>query len=113
ALMNIGAQRAALSIEEGGDLAGSLRASRVFPVQFNNSVEMAEQAGTLDVEMNRWAEAESRLAALAQDRAAEWLPRIFYLLVVLYVASRVVGMFMGYYGKLGEAMGDLDKVLHH
>ncbi len=112
AVMKEGAESAAQSVEEGGALSGSLRVTRAFPFQFNNSVEMAEHAGTLDVEMDRWATAESRLAAMAQDRAAEWLPRIFYVLVVLYVAFRVVSMFMGYYGKLGEAMGDLDQVLH-
>lgn len=112
AVMKAGAESAAQSVEEGCALSDSLRSTHAFPVQFNNSIEMAEHSGTLDVEMDRWAIAESQLAAVAQDRAAEWLPRIFYLLVVLYVASRVVSMFMGYYGKLGEAMGDLDKVMN-
>ncbi len=112
AVMKAGAESAAQSVEAGGTLSDSLRSAQAFPFQFNNSIEMAEQSGTMDVEMDRWATAESRLAAVAQDRAAEWLPRIFYLLVVLYVASRIVGMFTGYYGKLGEAMDDLDKVLH-
>ncbi len=106
AVMKAGADFAAQSVEDGGTLSGSLRASQAFPFQFNNSIEMAEQAGTMDVEMDRWATAESRLAAVAQDRAAEWLPRIFYLLVVLYVASRIVGTFAGYYGQLGKLLGD-------
>ncbi len=112
AVMKAGADSAAQSVEQGGTLSDSLRVANAFPFQFNNSVEMAEQSGTMDVEMDRWATVESRLAAQAQDRAAEWLPRIFYLLVVLYVAFRIVGTFTGYYSKLGEAMDDLDKVLH-
>ena len=74
-------------------------------------MEMAEQSGTLDQELGRWALAEAQLAARAQDRAAEWMPRIFYVLVVIYVAWRIIGMFTGYFQTLGGAVHDLEKAL--
>lgn len=104
ALMDRAARVAADAIDAGGDFSGSLRAAGGFPAEFVNSMEMAEQSGTLDHELGRWAEAEVALAARAQDRAAEWLPRIFYVLVVLYVASRILGMFGAYYGQLGRML---------
>lgn len=102
ALFRAGSEKAAQSIEGGGDFASSIRVAHAFPVSFENAMETAEHAGALDEEFSRWAVAETQLAAAAQDRAAEWLPRIFYLAVVLYVATRVIGVMGGYYGSLSH-----------
>lgn len=112
AMFRDAAESVAVKIEAGGGFAASLRVTGGFPQQFVHSMEIAEQSGTLDVELGRWATMESQLAAHAQDRAAEWIPRIFYILVVLFVAWRVIGMFSGYYRTLGGAMDELDKALH-
>ena len=113
AVLNEGARNAAQKIETGENFSNSLRSAGGFSFEFNNSMEMAEHAGTLDHEFGRWALAEAQLAARAQDRVAEWLPRIFYVLVVLYVASRIVGMFSGYYSILGGLADDLEKAQHN
>lgn len=111
AVLDEGARNAALKIEAGGGFSDSLRKAGGFPFEFCNSMEMAEQSGTLDQELGRWALAEAQLAAQAQDRAAEWMPRIFYVLVVIYVAWRIIGMFTGYFQMLGGAVEDLEKAL--
>jgi type II secretory pathway component PulF len=113
AVLEAGARDAAAQIEHGRNLSDSIRTAGGFPVQFTNSMEMAEQSGTLDRELERWAGAEAQLAARAQDRAAEWMPRIFYALVVLYVAARIFGMFAGYFEALRGPLEQLDRSLHH
>jgi len=112
AVLDEGARSAALKIEAGGNFSDSLREAGGFPFQFGNSMEMAEKSGTLDQELGRWALAEAQLAARAQERAAEWMPRIFYVLVVIYVAWRIIGMFTGYFQTLGGAVQDLEKALY-
>jgi type II secretory pathway component PulF len=77
-----------------------MRTAGGFPALFTNSVEMAEQSGTLDVELGRWAKSESALAAQAQDRAVDWMPKIFYFVIMLYIAWRIVGTFSGYFSGL-------------
>jgi hypothetical protein len=47
--------------------------------------------------MNRWAAAETIEANDAVQRAAQWLPKVGYGIVVLYVSYRIIGM-IGYYG---------------
>ena len=107
ALLNEASKRAAKLIEKGDTLAASMKRTGAFAKTFSNTVETAEESGTLDVEMGRWANAEAEMAAQSQDRAAEWLPRIFYVIVLLYVASRIIGMFSGYYGGINKMMEDL------
>lgn len=104
ALIREASHAAAKKVETGQSLSASLRGTSVFPRTFMQSVATSEETGTLDTEMGRWAIAEAELAARAQDRAAEWLPRIFYVIVLLYVASRVIGTFAGYYGELDRML---------
>jgi type II secretory pathway component PulF len=108
AVLRTAANRAADSVEQGSDLTTAFRTAGGFPPDFTNAIEMAEQSGTLDEEMARWMTAEMEMAAMSQDRLAEWLPRFVYILVVLWVASRIVLAFTGYFGKLqsiGSGLG--------
>jgi type II secretory pathway component PulF len=84
--------RAAKSLEGGGRLAGSMKLTGAFPRTFMQSVATAEETGTLDREMARWAAAEAELAARSQDLVAQWLPWLLYVLIMLYVAARIIGM---------------------
>lgn len=100
-------RQAARSIENGDRLAEAMKRTGAFPRVFLQSVATAEEAGTLDREMARWAGAEAELAAQAQDRAAEWLPRIFYVFVAIYIVSRIFGMVSGYYGQIEKLMDEM------
>ncbi|TLD72417.1 hypothetical protein FEM03_03405 [Phragmitibacter flavus] len=106
ALLNQGATKAAKEVVAGKPLTEALKSGNAFPRSFLNAVNTAETTGTLDTEMGRWAQIEGDLAARSQDRAAEWLPRIFYVIVVLYIASRIIGIFQGLYGE-GSAINEL------
>lgn len=99
-----GADSAAARIETGGTLASSLRAAAAFPPLFVDSVETAEEAGSVDVEMGRWALAETELADEAAHRLTVWLPKAGYAIIALYVAWRIVSMFLGVYAPLFKLM---------
>jgi type II secretory pathway component PulF len=105
------ALRASRSLEAGERLTPALKQTGAFPKTFMQSVATAEESGTLDREMERWAVAEAELGARAQDRVAEWVPRIFYFLIVAYVAFRIISMVYDIYGRTyGEALKMLDSV---
>ena len=99
-----GAETTADQIEAGNSLASSLRAGEAFPVLFVDSIETAEEAGAVDVEMQRWAAAEAELADESARRLATWLPKIGYAIIALYVAWRIVSMFLGVYAPLFKLM---------
>ncbi|MEZ5384577.1 MAG: type II secretion system F family protein [Prosthecobacter sp.] len=89
---------AAKRIAAGETIAGAMADVHGFPMVFVHAVATAEEAGTLDHEMNRWAASESIEAADAVQRASQWLPKVAYGIVVLYVAYRIITMMTGYYG---------------
>lgn len=100
-----GARRAAKSVAEGNPVAVSLRTGGGFPKRFVDALDTAEEAGALDHELERWARLEAEEAQVAMDRAAVWLPRVLYGVIVLYVAWRLVSMMAGIYGPLLETTG--------
>lgn len=91
---------AARRIAAGETIAGAMADVHGFPLLFVHSTATAEEAGTLDEEMNRWAALETIEAGDAVRRASDWLPKIAYGIVVLYVIYRIFGMVGGYYGGL-------------
>lgn len=95
--MHAGTEAAAASVDTGETLSRSLAEGGGFPSTFLNGVATAEEAGTLDREMQRWATVETENAKSALARAAAILPMVAYGLVVAYVAWRIIGMVFGYY----------------
>jgi type II secretory pathway component PulF len=105
--LHVAAKRAAHSLEAGERLANAMKGTGAFPKAFMQSIATAEESGTLDKEMHRWAEAEAELAARAQNRLAEWMPRIVYFLIMLYVAARIVGMVYQVYAPVLKMVDEL------
>lgn len=98
-LLKKGAADTAARIESGGEpLAESMAASGTFDASFVHSMATAEEAGRLDDEAARWAAVENVSAAQALERAAVWLPKIGYTLIVLFVLYRIFSMLQSYYG---------------
>lgn len=100
-----GARRAAEVVAGGSPVAESLRAGGGFPKLFVDALDTAEEAGTLDHELERWARLEAEQARESMDRAAVWLPRVFYALIALYVAWRIISMMAGIYAPLLRETG--------
>lgn len=104
ARLKSGAESAAARIELGDPLAASLSGSGAFAKIFTDSIATAEESGTLDREMERWAAAETASAGDAVKKAAVWLPMIAYGLITLYVAYRIIAMVIGIYSPVIELL---------
>lgn len=105
-----GAASAAARVDEGQPVSVAMASTGGrFPMAFVNSVATAEEAGTLDREMERWAALEMEEATQATQHAAEWLPRVAYGVIVIYVVWRIISMFLtqylGPYKALMEEIG--------
>lgn len=106
-LLRHAARDAAQRIAAGETIGGALADVHGFPIVFVHGIATAEEAGTLDHEMNRWAAAETIEASDAVQRTAQWLPKIAYAIVVMYVAYRIISMMTGYYGGMMKQMEQL------
>lgn len=92
-----GSTRAASAVSSGQPIAESLRHAGGFPKPYVDSIDTAEESGTLDLELARWADLETESAQTAMAQVAAWLPKILYALIVLYVAYRIINMVTDIY----------------
>jgi type II secretory pathway component PulF len=103
-LLRQAATDASKKISQGEMIGGAMADVHGFPITYVHSVATAEEAGTLDREMNSWAAAEMIEAQEALQRASNWVPKLFYAGVVLYVAYRILQMVSSYYGEIRQQL---------
>ncbi|MFK5920592.1 MAG: type II secretion system F family protein [Verrucomicrobiota bacterium] len=90
-------QNGAENLRKGETLAITLtEAGNVFPRDFKTSVANAELAGVVDEEFARWKDYYRKCALDSVSRFVEWVPRLFYWLVLVVVVFIVFRMAISY-----------------
>lgn len=94
--------RCAEGVGKGLPLSSALRDESVWPAPFAASVVIGEKSGTLDETLLRLGNEAREEYGRAVEKLSEWLPRIVYCLVALFVivqifmlASRLAGIYEG------------------
>ncbi len=84
---------AAVPQVRGGAQVGPLLAtSGAFPEEMMQAIIVGEETGKLDEELSRLA-AESRQEALDRlETLADWLPKLLYIAIVVYMGWRILGV---------------------
>lgn len=83
---------------KAGELLGpQLMADAAFPKAFARSYSTGEEAGTLDTDLARWSKKFLDDAASSARTASLIVPKVLYMLILGFVAWKIVGFFNGYY----------------
>ncbi len=88
--------RALPEVVKGEQVGPLLSRGSAFPETMLRDLTVAEQTGRLEEELDRLTEEHRRAALSALDLLAEWVPRLIYLAVVVYVGYRIVSFYAGY-----------------
>jgi type IV pilus assembly protein PilC len=88
--------RALPEVLKGGQVGPLLSRGNAFSEDMLRDLTVAEQTGRLDEELDRLAEAHRRAALSKLDILAEWVPRLIYIGVLMYVGYRIVSFYAGY-----------------
>lgn len=104
-LIRAAVARALPEVRGGAQVGGLLAVGGAFPEAMIRGFCVGEETGELDAELKRLA-AEYQEEGLARiDTLAEWLPRLLYIAVLIYVGYGVVTWYRSY---LQEAMNLMD-----
>ena len=99
--------RALPEVVKGGQVGPLLSRGHAFPEAMLRDLTVAEQTGRLDEELDRLAEEYRRAALATLDVLSEWVPRLIYLGVLIYLGFRIVSFYAGYM----QTIEDLTKTL--
>lgn len=91
-------------LRSGSTPAELVQSSRAFPHLFASEYAAGEVSGRLDECLSRMhnyyqTEGSRRLRAFCQ-----WVPRIIYIIIVVYIAYRILSFYMGYFGQLQQVL---------
>jgi len=92
----------AATLETGDKLGPVFVASPAFPNAFARSYATAEESGTLDKDLARWADLFQQDALRGAKRVSAAIPKIFYGLVVIFVVWKILGFYQGYFNTLNS-----------
>ncbi|MEM7147399.1 MAG: type II secretion system F family protein [Verrucomicrobiota bacterium] len=95
-LVMAGSRRVEDRVALGESLGHSMMDEGAFPVSFTTSINTAEESGSLDEELGRWAGLYRETAVEAMDAAGDWYPKVFYVVVVVLVAWQILSVAFGY-----------------
>ena len=80
-------------VRGGAQVGPLLAASGAFPAELMQSLIVGEETGRLDEELRRMA-ADLRQEAIGTlETLADWLPKFFYVAIVLYLAWKILVLF--------------------
>lgn len=91
-------------VQNGQTPAEAIRASRAFPELFSNLYSTGEISGRLDDTLRRLYRHYQEEAHRQFRIVAEWMPRLIYLVVVLFVAYQIISFWENYFSQIGNAL---------
>jgi type IV pilus assembly protein PilC len=91
------------ALSQGNPLGPAFMASSAFPEAFARSYTTAEVSGTLDVDLQRWANVFQEDAERDMRKLAAAVPKIVYAIIVVYVGWQIMRFYLGY-------LADLDRI---
>jgi type II secretory pathway component PulF len=91
-------------IEEGVTPAQLLAESRAFPELFSTMYNTGEISGTIDDSLVRLQRLHQERGTMQFRIIADWLPKIVYFAIVIYVAYSIISFYLGYYSQVGNIL---------
>ncbi|HEX8309885.1 MAG TPA: type II secretion system F family protein [Chthoniobacteraceae bacterium] len=98
-------ERAIPQVRAGDQVGPLLAASNAFPPEMMRTLLVAEETGELDRELPRLT-AEYQAESLRRvETAADWLSKLIYIVIVLYLAWSIIGSYVGVLSSYEKALG--------
>lgn len=101
--------RIAKTAKTGNALGPAFLADSAFPKAFSRSYSTAEESGTLDKDLARWAAHYHGEAERATKSAAVVIPKVLYSMILVFVAWKIITMVTQGYENTYKALDDIDK----
>lgn len=104
ALVNDAVHRAVPAIRGGAQVGPELSRSSAFPREMMRAFRVGEDTGDLDEELKRMATEFHEQALSRIETVSEWLPRLVYLTIAIYLAFQMVGTYQKVLGVYSKAL---------
>ena len=102
ALVDSAVQNALPQVRTGEKVAPQLGRSKAFTIEMIRSLEIAEETGNLDSELKRLADEFRREAVARLEMLSEWLPKLIYVSILLFLGYQIISLYQGILQSYGK-----------
>lgn len=95
---------ASIAIQNGRTLTEALMQVQEFKSSTLQIIAVGEQSGKLASCLLHFAKVEAEVISLQEEILAEWLPRLIYTVITIWVAYSIVGAYMAYFSTLSKTI---------
>lgn len=88
--------RALPDVRAGSQVAAALEKTGAFPKPMLRALLVGEESGQLDQQLRRLTEEYRTTAMKRLDTIADWIPKLVYLSILIYIGWQIVGYYSGY-----------------
>jgi type II secretory pathway component PulF len=106
AIIRAAADEALPAVRSGGKVGAALVATRAFPEPFVRAFTVGEETGQLDQELRRLADEYRQSALRGLEALADWVPKLLFLAILIYLAFRIVSFYQGYFKGIQDITGE-------
>jgi type IV pilus assembly protein PilC len=93
------------ALRRGEQVGPLLAGSRVFPAEMIRSFRVGEETGRLDQELQRLTAQFERQGLEGVELLSEWIPRLIYVAILLFVGFEIISLYRKAMGGLTELLG--------
>ena len=80
-------------VRAGSSLGPLLTGETAFPTALQRAVRVGEETGSLDEDLQRWADYYQKAAVSALEAIGAWLPRIGFVLIAGYLGYKIISVY--------------------
>ena len=91
-------------LRSGSTPAELVQSSPVFPHLFASEYAAGEVSGRLDECLSRMHHYYQNEGSRKLRAFCQWVPRVIYIIIVVYIAYRILSFYMGYFGQLQQVL---------
>jgi type II secretory pathway component PulF len=99
AVIRQASEKLAKAAKAGEALGPHFMADSAFHMAFSRSYSTGEEAGTLDKDLGNWSKFFQDDAESTAKTASVMVPKVFYVLILLFVAWKIIAFFGAYFGQ--------------
>ncbi|MCW1925379.1 type II secretion system F family protein [Luteolibacter arcticus] len=104
AIIRNAGKKLAQALKDGGPLGPTMMSCGAFPSAFARSYATAEESGSLDKDLARWAAVYQEDAARGTKTAAGVVSKLVYFAVLLFVAWTIISSYGGYLQQIEDVL---------
>ena len=92
------------ALRSGSQVGEVLAKTKVFPEWLVRAFRVAEETGGLDKELPQMAVELEAKALSRVETLSEWIPRLIYMAIMLFMGWKTVALYQGYADQVGKAL---------